>query len=72
MPKYMEVDIETERLITETWRFEIHDGQDPDDLFEEIKNNPNVIWINHDSNLIYSDDIDETTRKVVSYRLDVS
>lgn len=67
MPKRMHIETVIRREIEETWQIEIQDNDDPQDIFEAIKQDPNSLWLKYDSILIDAYDLDETLLDVVRF-----
>jgi hypothetical protein len=70
MSKKMSVTIDVVRSITEIWYFDIKDDANPESIFQDIKNNPNILWTKFDSNMDFSEDFDEMVSQVVGYEVE--
>jgi hypothetical protein len=70
MPRKMSIRIDLVRDVSEVWVFEIKDSDNPEEIFNEIKNNPNTLWMDYDSNLMDSEYFDETVTQVVNYEVE--
>ena len=57
------------REIEETWEIEIADNDDPQDIFESIKRDPNSLWINYDARLFDATDLDETVAEITGFEV---
>jgi hypothetical protein len=67
MTRKMFVNIDVLRMVNEQWSFVIDPEENPKKIFEEIQNNPDLIWTKYDSNLEDADDVDERVESVVDY-----
>jgi hypothetical protein len=67
MTRKMFVNIDVLRMVNEQWSFVIEPEENPKKIFEEIQNNPDLIWTKYDSNLEDADDVDERVESVVDY-----
>ena len=67
MTRKMFVNIDVLRTVNEQWSFVIEPEENPKQIFEEIQNNPDLIWTKYDSNLEDADDVDERVESVVDY-----
>lgn len=65
--KRMHIETVIRREIEETWQIEIQDDDDPQDIFEAIKRDPNSLWLKYDAPLIDAYDIDETTPDIIKF-----
>jgi len=65
--KRMHIETVIRREIEETWQIEIQDDDDPQDIFEAIKRDPNSLWLKYDALLIDAYDIDETTPDIIKF-----
>jgi hypothetical protein len=65
--KRMHIETVIRREIEETWQIEIQDDDDPQDIFEAIKRDPNSLWLKYDALLIDAYDIDETVANVIRF-----
>jgi hypothetical protein len=65
--KRMHIETVIRREIEETWQIEIQDDDDPQDIFETIKQDPNSLWLKYDALLIDAYDIDETVPDVIRF-----
>jgi hypothetical protein len=70
MSKKMSVTIDVVRSITEIWYFDIEDDANPESIFQDIKNNPNILWTKFDSNMDFSEDFDEMVSQVIDYEVE--
>jgi hypothetical protein len=70
MSRKMSVTIDVVRSITEIWYFDIEDDSNPESIFQDIKNNPNILWTKFDSNMDFSEDFDEMVSQVVGYEVE--
>lgn len=68
MPR-MSIRVDLVRDVSEVWSFDIKDSDNPEEIFKEIKENPNIIWTDYDSVLDDSDYFDETVAKIVEYEV---
>jgi len=65
--KRMHIETVIRREIEETWQIEIQDDDDPQDIFEAIKRDPNSLWLKYDALLIDAYDLDETVPDVIRF-----
>jgi len=65
--KRMHIETVVRREIEETWQIEIQDDDDPQDIFEAIKQDPNSLWLKYDALLIDAYDLDETLPDVIRF-----
>lgn len=70
MSRRMSINIALERAVGETWYFNIPDNADPKEIFEKIRDNPNILWTAYDSNLYDSDFYDERVTEVIDYEVE--
>jgi hypothetical protein len=67
--KRMFIQTVIKREIEETWEIEIADNDDPQDIFESIKRDPNSLWINYDARLFDATDLDETVAEITGFEV---
>jgi len=67
--KRMHIETVIRREIEETWQIEIQDEDDPQDIFEAIKQDPNSLWLKYDPILIDAYDIDETEPDAIRFEV---
>lgn len=67
---YMHVQVTMLKYVTETWRFPIDKDVNPKKIFEEIKKDPQQIWLDYDADLWDSEDYDETIQSVDNFEVD--
>jgi len=65
--KRMHIETVIRREIEETWQIEIQDDDDPQDIFEAIKRDPNSLWLKYDALLIDAYDLDETVPDIIRF-----
>ena len=70
MSKKMSIRIDLVRNVSEVWVFEIKNSDNPEEIFNKIKNNPNTLWMDYDPNLMDSEYFDETVTQVVDYEVE--
>lgn len=63
------ITVVTRRLVEETFEFDIEPDETPVVVFDQIKKNPNLLFIDRDANLVYSDDIDDEIIDVVHFEV---
>lgn len=68
MPRVM-VTIDIKKFVCETWEFDLFPGENPDQVLEMLKNNPDLLWTKYTSNLVYADDVDEFITNVESVEI---
>lgn len=59
----------TKRIVEETWEFDIQPDETPVVVFDQIKKDPNLLFIDRDAHLVYSDDIDDEIIDVVHFEV---
>ena len=65
MPR-VSVNIDVKRYVTEYWEFDLKPGETPEQVFDELKADPDLLWTRFNSNLTYAEDMDEFVTDVVS------
>ena len=65
--KRMHIETVIRREIEETWQIEIQDDDDPQDIFEAIKRDPNSLWLKYDALFIDAYDLDETVPDIIRF-----
>jgi len=65
--KRMHIETVIRREIEETWQIEIQDDDDPQDIFEAIKRDPNSLWLKYDALLIDAYDLDEPVPDIIRF-----
>jgi hypothetical protein len=68
--KRMGIETVITRVIEETWEIQIQDDDNPQDIFEAIKQDPNSLWLKYDALLIDAYDIDETIPDVIRFEVE--
>ncbi len=68
--KKMGIETVITRVIEETWEIQIQDDDNPQDIFEAIKQDPNSLWLKYDALLIDAYDIDETIPDVIRFEVE--
>lgn len=63
------ISVITKRIVEETWEFDILPDEDPQAVFNQIKDDPNLLFLNRDARLVYSDDIDDEITDVVHFEI---
>lgn len=59
----------TKRIVEETWEFDIQPDETPVAVFDQIKSDPNLLFIDRDAHLVDSDDIDDEIIDVVHFEV---
>lgn len=58
----------TKRIVEEIWEFDIQPDETPVAVFDQIKADPNLLFIDRDAHLVYSDDLDDEIEEVIEWR----
>lgn len=63
------ITVATRRIVEETFEFDIQPDEAPVEVFNQIKDNPNLLFIDRDAELVHSDDIDDEIINVVHFEI---
>ena len=63
------ITVVTKRIVEETFEFDIQPDEIPVVVFNQIKDNPNLLFVDRDAQLVYSDDLDEEITDVVHFEI---
>jgi hypothetical protein len=63
------ITVVTKRIVEEIFEFDILPDEDPQAVFNQIKDNPNLLFIDRDAELAYSDDLDDEIMDVVHFKV---
>lgn len=63
------ISVITKRIVEETWEFDILPDEEPQAVFNQIKDDPGLLFLDRDAHLVYSDDIDDEIINVVDFEV---
>ena len=63
------ITVVTKRIVEETFEFDIQPDEIPVVVFNQIKDNPNLLFVDRDAQLVYSDDLDDEITDVIHFEI---
>ena len=63
------ITVVTKRIVEETFEFDILPDETPVEVFNQIKDNPNLLFVDRDAQLVHSDDLDDEIINVVHFEI---